>query len=35
VTLFEPGDEVFYASAIDRPGTNSALRAVDERIVGP
>lgn len=34
VTLFAPGDEVFYAGAIDRPGTNSALHVVDERIVG-
>jgi zinc-binding alcohol dehydrogenase family protein len=32
--LFKPGDEVFYAGAIDRPGTNSALHLVDERIVG-
>ncbi|PZS30867.1 MAG: zinc-binding alcohol dehydrogenase family protein [Pseudonocardiales bacterium] len=35
VTLFEVGDEVYYAGAIDRPGTNSQLHAVDERIVGP
>lgn len=34
VTLFAPGDEVFYAGAIDRPGTNSDLHVVDERIVG-
>jgi zinc-binding alcohol dehydrogenase family protein len=34
VTLFKAGDEVFYAGAIDRPGTNSELRLVDERIVG-
>ncbi len=34
VTLFRPGDEVFYAGAIDRPGTNSAFHLVDERIVG-
>jgi len=34
VTLFRPGDAVFYAGAIDRPGTNSALHTVDERIVG-
>lgn len=33
VTLFEPGDGVFYAGAIDRPGTNSELHAVDERII--
>ena len=34
VTLFKPGDEVFYAGAIDRPGTNSEFHLVDERIVG-
>jgi zinc-binding alcohol dehydrogenase family protein len=34
VTLFKPGDEVFYAGAIDRPGSNSELQLVDERIVG-
>ncbi len=34
VTLFRPGDEVFHAGQIDRPGTDSALHAVDERIVG-
>ncbi len=31
---FSPGDPVFYAGAIDRPGTNSELHLVDERIVG-
>ena len=35
VTLFHPGDEVFYAGSIARPGTNSELHTVDERIVGP
>src|SRR5450432_2772108 len=35
VTLFKPGDEVFYAGAMDRPGTNSQLHLVDERVVGP
>lgn len=35
VTLFAPGDEVFYAGTIKRPGTNSELHVVDERIVGP
>ncbi|WP_449469381.1 zinc-binding alcohol dehydrogenase family protein [Sphingobium chungangianum] len=35
VTLFAPGDEVFYAGIIKRPGTNSELHVVDERIVGP
>ena len=34
VRLFKPGDEVFYAGAINRPGTNSELHVVDERIVG-
>ena len=34
VTLFKPGDEVFYAGAIDRPGSNSEYQLVDERIVG-
>lgn len=33
VTLFEPGDEVWYAGDISRPGTNSELHLVDERIV--
>lgn len=33
-TLFRPGDEVFYAGSNIRPGTNSQLHAVDERIVG-
>ncbi|MFT4267543.1 MAG: zinc-binding alcohol dehydrogenase family protein [Xenophilus sp.] len=34
VTLFKPGDEVFYAGAIDRPGTDSEYHLVDERIAG-
>jgi zinc-binding alcohol dehydrogenase family protein len=34
VTLFKPGDEVWYAGSIVRPGTNSELHLVDERIVG-
>ena len=34
VTLFGPGDEVFYAGAIDRPGSYSEFHVVDERIVG-
>ncbi|EHR73622.1 zinc-binding alcohol dehydrogenase family protein [Burkholderiales bacterium JOSHI_001] len=34
VTLFKPGDRVWYAGAIDRPGSNSEIHAVDERIVG-
>jgi NADPH2:quinone reductase len=32
--LFKPGDEVFYAGSIARPGTNSQFHLVDERIVG-
>lgn len=35
VTLFKPGDEVYYAGSIDRPGCDSELHLVDERIVGP
>lgn len=35
VTLFKPGDEVFYAGALTRPGSNSEFHLVDERIVGP
>ncbi|MET7572198.1 zinc-binding alcohol dehydrogenase family protein [Streptomyces sp. NPDC005492] len=34
VELFEVGDEVFYAGALDRPGTNARFHTVDERIVG-
>ena len=34
VTLFKPGDAVFYAGTLDRPGTNSEFHLVDERIVG-
>lgn len=34
-TLFRPGDAVFYAGDITRPGTNAELHLVDERIVGP
>jgi len=32
--LFAPGDRVWYAGFIARPGTNSELHLVDERIVG-
>lgn len=32
VTLFEKGDEVFYAGAVNRPGSNSEFQLVDERI---
>ena len=34
VTLFEPGDEVYYAGDITRPGSNAQFHLVDERIVG-
>jgi NADPH:quinone reductase len=33
-TLFAPGDAVFYAGDMTRPGTNAELHLVDERIVG-
>ncbi|MBB5193215.1 zinc-binding alcohol dehydrogenase family protein [Silvimonas terrae] len=35
VSLFKPGDRVWYAGSLTRPGTNSELHLVDERIVGP
>jgi zinc-binding alcohol dehydrogenase family protein len=35
VQLFKPGDRVMYAGSLLRPGTNSELHLVDERIVGP
>lgn len=34
VTLFQPGDEVYYAGDITRPGTNAQFHLVDERLVG-
>ena len=34
VVHYRAGDEVFYAGALDRPGVNSELHVVDERIVG-
>ncbi len=33
-SLFAPGDEVWYAGSIARPGCNAELQLVDERIVG-
>lgn len=33
VSMFSPGDEVWYAGDITRPGCNSELHLVDERIV--
>lgn len=35
VSLFKPGDAVFYAGDLTRPGTNAQFHLVDERIVGP
>ena len=34
VTLFKPGDRVWYAGDLTRQGTNAELHLVDERIVG-
>lgn len=34
VTLFAPGDEVYHAGVINRPGTDAEYHAVDERLVG-
>ena len=34
VSLFRIGDEVWYAGALNRQGSNSELQLVDERIVG-
>ena len=34
VTLFAPGDEVYYAGSVARPGTDAQFHLVDERIVG-
>ena len=34
VTLFKPGDQVYYAGDVTRPGCNSEFHLVDERIVG-
>jgi zinc-binding alcohol dehydrogenase family protein len=33
-SLFQVGDEVYYAGSIARPGSNSEYQLVDERIVG-
>lgn len=35
VSLFHPGDRVWYAGSFKRPGTDSEYHLVDERIVGP
>jgi NADPH:quinone reductase len=34
VTLFKPGDEVYYAGDLTRSGSNAEYQLVDERIVG-
>src|SRR5258706_8792568 len=34
VTLFKPGDEVYYAGSVIRQGANCEFHLVDERIVG-
>ncbi|MEE1610787.1 zinc-binding alcohol dehydrogenase family protein [Microvirga sp. CF3016] len=34
VSLFKEGDQVFYAGAITRQGTNAEFHVVDERLVG-
>jgi zinc-binding alcohol dehydrogenase family protein len=34
VTSFDVGDEVYYAGALDRQGSNAEYQAVDERLVG-
>src|SRR6185295_15169210 len=34
VTLFKPGDPVYYAGSVIRPGANCEFHLVDERIVG-
>ncbi|SNB79908.1 zinc-binding alcohol dehydrogenase family protein [Arboricoccus pini] len=34
VTLFRPGDDVYYAGSFSRSGGNAELHIVDERIVG-
>lgn len=34
VSKFKPGDEVFYAGAVNRPGTYAQYHVVDERVVG-
>lgn len=34
VTLFKPGDEVYYAGSVERPGSYAEYQCVDERIAG-
>ena len=35
VELFQPGDEVYYAGDVTRPGCNARYHLVDERLAGP
>ncbi|WP_437548644.1 zinc-binding alcohol dehydrogenase family protein [Sorangium sp. So ce367] len=35
VTVFRPGDKVYYAGSIARPGSNAEVHLVDERIAAP
>ncbi|MDC9616268.1 zinc-binding alcohol dehydrogenase family protein [Xenorhabdus khoisanae] len=35
VTLFKPGEPIFYAGTFTRQGANSEFHLVDERLVGP
>jgi NADPH2:quinone reductase len=32
VTLFKPGDEIYYAGSLDRPGSYAEFQCVDERL---
>lgn len=34
VTLFKPGDEVYYAGDVTRSGSNAQFQLVDERLIG-
>lgn len=34
VTTFQPGDEVYYAGDVTRPGSNAQYQLVDERLAG-
>lgn len=34
VSMFAPGDEVFYAGSVARPGSDAEFQVVDERIAG-
>ena len=34
VTLFKPGEEIYYAGSVDRAGSYAQFQCVDERIVG-